>query len=213
MNEFPYNMPYPLQLYIKSWGRYYVSPYSESYYKLAGQSWTHTPIGQTRVSDHWNFYAQGYLHAPTDKKIPPDTWAVGIWDGKMYRIKYIVKKYEPQSPVYKPIKEVKKSYQIDRAYKKTCIDTFYYFKIGKIIAEVRKGIYRGKGKYTKKIGEETYIGKVTKVTPTMVTILTNDNQRITGKYFSIIAPPFLKFQGHFLYKLLKEGQKISSARF
>ena len=45
---------------MKNFNAVYGSPYSDSYYSEAGQSWDYTPKNQIRVANHWNFWSRDY---------------------------------------------------------------------------------------------------------------------------------------------------------
>ena len=59
------SMPQELRNEINSWEYVSKSPYSHSFYNMAGKSWSNTPEGILRISDHWNFHSRGEIHCQT----------------------------------------------------------------------------------------------------------------------------------------------------
>ena len=59
------------------------SPYSASYYDSKNIGWGYKPEGSLRVSDHWNFGADGE-HCPTAE--PVDGWAVCKYKDGIYHL-------------------------------------------------------------------------------------------------------------------------------
>ncbi|UMY67842.1 hypothetical protein ML603_08150 [Streptococcus dysgalactiae subsp. equisimilis] len=60
-----------------------VSPYSESFYSSKDIDWGYKPEGSLRVSDHWNFGADGE-HCPTEE--PLEGWAVCEYRDGLYHL-------------------------------------------------------------------------------------------------------------------------------
>lgn len=59
------------------------SPYSESFYSSKDIDWGYKPEGSLRVSDHWNFGADGE-HCPTAE--PVEGWAVCEYRDGLYHL-------------------------------------------------------------------------------------------------------------------------------
>lgn len=60
-----------------------ISPYSESFYSSKDIDWGYKPEGSLRVSDHWNFGADGE-HCPTEE--PLEGWAVCEYRDGLYHL-------------------------------------------------------------------------------------------------------------------------------
>lgn len=52
----------------KNFDDVYGSPFSSSFYSQSGQTWDHTPKGQIRVADHWNFWSRDYNDSKSEMK-------------------------------------------------------------------------------------------------------------------------------------------------
>lgn len=77
-------MPDELLEYIYSWDKIKKSPYSNDSYYNDNKSWCNFVDGAIRVSDHWNFIAQGNIHCLTKQKNIENNkyWYVGVYDEK-----------------------------------------------------------------------------------------------------------------------------------
>lgn len=78
-------MPDELLEYIYSWDKIKKSPYANTSYYNDNKSWNSFIDGAIRVSDHWNFIAQGNIHCLTKQKDIKNNkyWYVGVYDEKM----------------------------------------------------------------------------------------------------------------------------------
>jgi hypothetical protein len=70
-------MPHIFIKEVEGWEEVYKSPFSYSFYNMAGKSWDETPAGICRISDHWNFESHGKIHGKTDRTVPKGYWALG----------------------------------------------------------------------------------------------------------------------------------------
>ena len=85
----PKQIPVKFRDLMMDWEILIKSPYSHSYYNMYGKTWTETPLGITRVSDHWNFKNNIYnrnIQCPTDIKVENKKWSMGTWDGEKFII-------------------------------------------------------------------------------------------------------------------------------
>jgi hypothetical protein len=100
LNNIPWHMPQEMIDEIVAWEIKCKSPFSHSYYNVrAGEkTWDDTPLGSLRISDHWNFKANGKVHCPTDRPVANNArWTLAQWDGEQYvvlRSLYRLKIYE-----------------------------------------------------------------------------------------------------------------------
>ena len=82
-----YGIPAELSLEMANWDYRSKSPYSFSFYNMPGKSWTHTPEGILRVSDHWNFESRGEKHAVTDRPVENGThWTLAEYRDGVYHV-------------------------------------------------------------------------------------------------------------------------------
>jgi len=79
-------MPKALRNKLDTWGLVSQSPYSFSYYDKPGKSWSHTPEGVLRISDHWNFSSGGTMHMRTDVPVEPDMWTLARYEGGTWKV-------------------------------------------------------------------------------------------------------------------------------
>jgi hypothetical protein len=73
-------LPEEAQRMILSWNVVGKSPYSDSYYSTDEKSWTHTPHGVYRISDHWNFRSRGAEHAQTTEHVQDGPFRLAQYD-------------------------------------------------------------------------------------------------------------------------------------
>ena len=84
-------MPEDIARAISEWDIVVPSPTgSGSVYNTRDKTWTHTPLGSLRASNHWNWRdkrANGAIACPTDRPIQnTENWAIGIWTGTEYKL-------------------------------------------------------------------------------------------------------------------------------
>jgi hypothetical protein len=84
----PLNLPQELRDEIAGWPIVSQSPFSDSFYNVPSgeKTWTHTPEGSLRISDHWNFPARDMLNCPTDVPVRNGWWSLGRWENDHYKI-------------------------------------------------------------------------------------------------------------------------------
>jgi hypothetical protein len=73
------NFPVEATREILDWEFVFKSPISNSFYSKK-KGWNLTHDGTIRISDHWNFFAQGRFHCKTKQEGIKDAWAKGIYD-------------------------------------------------------------------------------------------------------------------------------------
>ena len=98
--DFSYDMPFEIRKEILNWKVVSKSPYSFSFYNITNKSWDDSFEKEfLRVSDHWNFFKQDYIHCRTE-------------DGNNYKGYFSVGKFNPKS----------KKYKLDESSISKCID-------------------------------------------------------------------------------------------
>lgn len=177
------NMPVKFRNIINSWDYISRSPYSASYYNMAGKTWDNTPEGIIRISDHWNFYSQGKKHIITDVPVENNThWTMaqyhdGIW--------HVLETLPNEPDTFNAAWEGKE--QLDGME-----------MTHKDMGEVTIRNWSGSGRHFRLVGEETYRGEVVKKTDSFLTIKTDDGNVYRSQTYTLL-PTAIRYREKFFF--------------